>query len=171
MRMSAVLAVHVHRGQVYGGRPYMTHLVDVWRVICDVYPQDTALQDAALLHDAIEDAPKEMDVQTLILDHIGLGSEVLFLVVAVTDEPGETRAERKAKTLPKTAAAGWRAAALKLADRLCNMRSAAAGSKHEKMYREEFPAFRDALYPVTACRPELAPLWTELEQLYRGRGE
>lgn len=169
--MSAVLAERIHRGQLYGGHPYMAHLEDVWRVIRDIYPEDTALQDAALLHDAIEDAPKGMDVRTLILDHIGLGSEVLGLVESVTDEPGETRAERKAKTLPKTATAGWRAAALKLADRLCNMRSAAAGSNHEKMYREEFPAFRDALYPVTADRLELAPLWAELEQLYRGRGE
>jgi hypothetical protein len=50
--------------------------------------------------------------------------------------------------------------AIKLADRLCNSRGAKAA-----MYRQELPAFKAALFPVTADRPELAALWAALEAL------
>jgi (p)ppGpp synthase/HD superfamily hydrolase len=153
------LASYIHAGQRYGNRPFISHVIDVHEVIAALYPDDVELQAAAYLHDAIEDAPEGMDARQMIAVRCGAG--VLALVEAVTDEPGETRAERKAKTLPKTAAAGWRAVALKRADRSCNMR----GQAHAAMYRAELPAFRAALFPVTAERPELAPLWAELDRL------
>lgn len=149
------LASYIHAGQRYGTRPFISHVIDVHAVIAALYPDDIELQAAAYLHDAIEDAPDNMDVRQMIA--VRCGADVLALVEAVTDEPGDTRDERKAKTLPKTAAAGWRAVALKLADRSCNMRG-----ERLAMYQRELPAFRAALYPVTAGRPELAPLWAGL---------
>ena len=154
-----VLACYIHAGQRYGTGPYISHCTDVCNLIAEVYPDDDVLKAAATLHDAIEDAPADIDARAMILARCG--SDVLALVEAVTDEPGATRAERKAKTLPKTAAGGWRAVAVKLADRICNCRDQAwrAG------YRKEQPAFRAALYLVTADRPELAPLWAHLDSL------
>lgn len=149
------LASYIHAGQRYGAQPFISHVIDVHAVIAGLYPDDIELQAAAYLHDAIEDAPDNMDVRQMIA--VRCGADVLALVEAVTDEPGDTRAERKAKTLPKTAAAGWRAVAIKLADRSCNMRG-----ERLAMYQRELPAFRAALYPVTADRPELAPLWAGL---------
>jgi (p)ppGpp synthase/HD superfamily hydrolase len=152
------LAGYIHAGQRYGAGPYVSHCIDVRNLIAEAYPGDDVLKAAAVLHDAIEDAPADIGARALILQHCG--PDVLALVEAVTDEPGANRAERKAKTLPKTAAAGWRAVAIKLADRLCNSH----GPKAD-MYRRELPAFKAALYPVTADRPELAPLWAALEAL------
>lgn len=153
------LACYIHAGQRYGAGPYISHCIDVCNLIAEVYPDDDALKAAAVLHDAIEDAPADLDARAMILERCG--PEVLALVEAVTDEPGVNRRERKAKTLPKTAAAGWRAVAIKLADRICNSR----GPSHRPMYRKEQAAFRAALYPVTADRPELAALWADLDLL------
>ena len=154
------LASYLHAGQRYGKGPFISHITDVHAIIAALYPDDVELQAAAYLHDAVEDAPEGMDARQMIA--VRCGAAVLDLVEAVTDEPGASRAERKAKTLPKTAAAGWRAVALKLADRVCNMRAAGRAAA---MYRAELPAFRAALFEVTTDRPELAPLWAELDRL------
>jgi (p)ppGpp synthase/HD superfamily hydrolase len=153
------LALYIHAGQRYGEGPHISHCTDVRDLIASIYPDDDEIQAAAMLHDAIEDAPAHMDARALILSHCGPG--VLALVEAVTDEPGASRRERKAKTLPKTAAAGWRAVAIKVADRACN----SADPAWRGMYSKEHPAFRAALYPVTADRPELANLWVALDAL------
>lgn len=157
------LACYIHAGQRYGADPFISHCIDVRDVVAAIYPLDEVLHAAAGLHDAIEDAPDGTDARALILRHCG--PEVLALVEAVTDEPGDTRAERKAKTLPKTAAAGWRAVAIKLADRLCNSRS----PTHGTMYRREYPAFKEALFHVMTDRPELGPLWAALDAIAEGR--
>lgn len=154
------LASYLHAGQRYGDLPFISHVTDVHAIIAEIYPTDVELQAAAYLHDAVEDAPEGMDARQMIA--VRCGPDVLALVEAVTDEPGATRAERKAKTLPKTAAAGWRAVAIKLADRVCNMRRA---GRMAARYRAELPAFRAALFEVTADRLELAPLWAELDRL------
>ena len=154
------LASYLHAGQRYGKGPFISHVTDVHAIIAALYPDDVELQAAAYLHDAVEDAPEGMDARQMIA--VRCGAAVLALVEAVTDEPGASRAERKAKTLPTTAAAGGRAVALKLADRVCNMRAAGRAAA---MYRAELPAFRAALFDVTTDRPELAPLWAELDRL------
>ena len=159
-RRGYTLAAWIHAGQRYGDDPYIAHCNEVHDLIASLYPGDEVLQVAAGLHDAIEDAPTGMDARALIARECG--AEVLALVEAVTDEPGSTRAERKANTLPKTAAAGWRAVAIKLADRLSNAR----GDKLE-MYRREYPAFRAALYPVSEDRAELRLLWDTLDRMHR----
>jgi (p)ppGpp synthase/HD superfamily hydrolase len=156
------LAGYIHAGQRYGAGPYISHCIDVRNLIAEVYPDDDVLKAAAVLHDAIEDEKYgDINARAMILERCG--PEVLALVEAVTDAPGATRAERKENTLPKIAAAGWRAVAIKLADRICNSR----GPFHRPMYRKEQAAFRAALYPVTADRPELAPLWAELNSLLK----
>jgi (p)ppGpp synthase/HD superfamily hydrolase len=153
------LAAYIHAGQRHGDRPYLSHCIDVHNLIASIYPYDESLKAAALLHDAIEDAPDDIDARKMILD--ACGPDVLALVEALTDEPGANRRERKAKTLPKTAAAGPRAVAIKLADRICNVRD----PHFRSMYRKEHPAFKAALYPVVTDRPELSALCVTLDDL------
>lgn len=158
------IASAVHANQKYGTQPYMVHPTAVFAETVARFRTEYNMQQAAILHDTLEDAPGGLDVAGLIVARCG--DEVLQLVQAVTDEPGDTRAERRAKTLPKIAAAGWRAAAIKVLDRLCNARcSSVENDSKLQMYREEYAEFHAALHPVTAHLRELESAWLELDTL------
>jgi (p)ppGpp synthase/HD superfamily hydrolase len=113
----------------------------------------------AWLHDVLEDTEvKEEELCAAV------GTRVTKLVVSVTDEPGANRRERKAKTYPKTRAAGPLAVALKLADRIANVSRCVIDSKAEpspllKMYREEYVDFWNALH---STEDGLNDFWTRL---------
>lgn len=129
--------------QLYGFVPYTHHLFDVVDVLDDFGFFDEIIQAAAILHDIIEDTrgkPNEMkkrDVEEMF------GDKVADLVWAVTSEEGPNRKVRNALTYPKIRAAGVRATALKLADRIANVSS---GGNAYEMYKKEHSDFRHALY-------------------------
>jgi len=129
---------HVHRkGQLYGPLPYTHHLAKVEEVIVRFCGDDLALRTAAWLHDAPEDTDATVrDVEE------AFGEEVGALVSAVTNEPGPNRKTRAALTYPKIRAAGPRATALKLADRIANVSN---GGAAVEMYRKEHDGFKHGL--------------------------
>lgn len=78
------LAHHAHVGQYRKGTriPYITHPVAVSETLARLYPEDTELHLAALLHDVLEDTPlsfAELERRA--------GSTLARLVLAVSDQP------------------------------------------------------------------------------------
>jgi len=128
----------IRKGQMYGVVPYAHHCSDVEYILRLFGECREELLAAAWLHDVVEDTDQKLrDVEE------NFGEEVARLVGAVTSEPGESRKVRNALTYPKIRKAGPDAIRLKLADRIANV-SAVGGSL--KMYKNEYPDFRHALY-------------------------
>jgi (p)ppGpp synthase/HD superfamily hydrolase len=146
---------------MYGEERFMVHLRRVDNTLRHFGIIHEDMRAAAYLHDILEDTDvTEEELRDHFLPH------VIALVKAVTDEPGETRAERKAKTYLKIRRAGYFAIILKLADRIANVEAALnSGSRHLEMYREEHPEFRKAIlgdYYVTDTEKRM---WQYLDDL------
>lgn len=164
IHQAMAFAIVAHGDQKYGHEPYFRHLVWVDKVLCQHgYENDIPLRQAAYLHDVLEDTKTTADE----LQH-AFGTEVVDLVFAVTNEPGENRKARHAATYPKIAAAGERAVTLKLADRIANVEACHAGAGKQKpnlldMYRREHEGFVQTF-------GHLGPraLWTHLEHALAG---
>lgn len=172
-------ASYYHRNQKYGDErlPYTRHLEAVENVLIEFgWGLDSDMLAAAWLHDVIEDCQPEVTAGVV---RAKFGSALADLVSRVTDEPGKNRAERHTATYPKIAG-NERATALKLADRIANVRhcgeprrlpneSACQSAEHRSlfsMYLKEYPEFRLALYET---RPATEAMWRELDKLM-GRG-
>jgi (p)ppGpp synthase/HD superfamily hydrolase len=157
-------AVEAHAGQQYSGQPYTYHLARVAGLVQDYAEELTGAVSnekmiaAGWLHDVLEDTTTT--VQEL---RKRFGHDVTALVVAVTDDPGETRAERHATTYPRIRQAGHQAVGLKLCDRLANLKGCVALNNNRllRMYLSEHLGFRGVLK-----RPdELPGLWNTIEQV------
>lgn len=124
-------AFGAHGQQRYGKAPYSAHLEAVVQVLLsEGFVSNIPLLCAAWLHDVLEDTDfTAQDLMPLF------GAQVVDLVVSVTDEPGATRAERKAKTLPKTRKGGSNAVALKLADRIANVEAVVKEAQASEPHR------------------------------------
>jgi len=141
MARNLAAMVHLDRGQRYDDSPYTTHLADVVDVLLEFDYIDKDLLAAAWLHDAVEDTGL-----TLATIEYFCGRKVANLVECVTDADAPTRAERKALTYVKIKSSPD-AVALKLADRIANMRFAVRtdNKRQQKMYRKEADEFEYAL--------------------------
>jgi len=114
------------------------------------------LQAAAWLHDVLEDTPTTREGLLSVF-----GPEITDLVWAVTDEPGQNRKERIAKTLVKTRQSSL-GVALKLCDRMANASASCAPNSppnFAKMYYMEYPTFYRALH----VPGEWTELWEALD--------
>jgi guanosine-3',5'-bis(diphosphate) 3'-pyrophosphohydrolase len=153
-----LFAIAVHGDQKYGDDPYAKHL-DAVAALAEPYGKQAVT--VAYLHDAVEDtsatlAQIEQQFDPFIATCVGL----------LTDEPGPTRKERKAKTYTKMATVTGPtelALIVKAADRLANVRACIAGARAAQweVYRSEHAAFHHAAYRAGLCDP----LWAELQQL------
>ena len=151
------LACRAHQGQRYGARPYRAHLDEVAALV-RAYGETAIV--LAYLHDIIEDTgtpPGELDRM--------FGAFITRCVLLLTDAPGASRGQRKARTCEKLRAipAGAPeelALVVKAADRLANVRACLRDDPARlAMYRREHPAFRAAAY-----RRGLAEaFWQELD--------
>lgn len=162
MTTALQFAIERHQGQMYGTKPYVLgHLCPVAiLVVSSGFPD---LEDAAYLHDVVEDTKttiKEVEDE--------FGPETADLVWAVTSEQGQNRKERNAATYPKIAQAGTEAIALKLCDRIVNVEECLATQDAKlSMYRKEYPDFRAALYQEDAD-PRVLALWARLDRKTSG---
>lgn len=147
-------AIRAHGHQKYANGPYVAHLDAVVTVLKEFGHFDSALLDAAYLHDVMEDTDTSLEE---LLDWFL--PEVVELVVTVTDQLGKNRAERHAATYPRIAR-NPKAVTLKLADRIANVRASVKHGTHWKMYREEYSAFRAALKGE-----HHGAMWAELDRL------
>ena len=101
------------------GEPYVNHLIEVAEMIAKALPEpDANLIIAALLHDSIEDAG-------VTAEDIAqrFGSDVAGLVNEVTDDKSLPKQERKRLQIENAPKKSTRAQAIKLADKISNLRS------------------------------------------------
>ena len=152
-------ALAAHGSQRYGDRPYSFHLEAVVQLLS---PYGVEAQVIGYLHDVVEDTEAtESDIRERF------GALVADCVSLLTDSPGRSRAERKAKTSARLAgvAAGPAELALlvKAADRLANVRTCVLDDRRGLLavYRGEHRSFRRAAYREGLCEP----FWVELDAL------
>jgi hypothetical protein len=154
-----------HDGQQYGNVPYTDHLSHVEDLVIS-YGIEFAV--AAWLHDVVEDT--EITIDQL---QSAFPGSVSLAVNLMTDPEGKNRKERKTKLYTRFHEALHRpvvfhhvdvAMVVKVADRLANVQSCedTADFKLLKMYKKEYPEFRDALYREMS---PAQPLWDELDEL------
>lgn len=142
------LAQAAHGDQRYGAHPYVVHLDEVASLLEEFGYHDGALLAAAYLHDSLEDtALTRAEIEE------AFDGRVATMVAFVTDEDGPNRKERKRRTYARMAAELAaappddelliQAVALKLADRLANLRASQRPGARDlrAMYREEHPIF------------------------------
>lgn len=155
-----LFALNAHKGQMYGEFPYEKHLTDVVEVISSytgATELDNAILAAAWLHDSIEDT--DVTFKDVFEE---FGRVVARIVFACTDEPGKNRRERHERTYPKLMAAGRDAIAVKLADRISNVRhSLKFNHSMFQMYQREYADFKAALH----LPGELKEMWAILDVL------
>ena len=130
--------------QLYGNiLPYTHHLAAVEAVLIRYgFGMDDELRAAAWLHDVVEDTlGRNNEVRVRDIEEV-FGENVAKLVSAVTSEDGPNRKTRNALTYPKIREAGYRAQALKLADRIANIEF---GGRAGDMYKKEHDGFKHGI--------------------------
>jgi (p)ppGpp synthase/HD superfamily hydrolase len=169
--MNAIeFAVAAHGDQRYGdGRPYATHLAETVDVLCQFWElfsrvDYTMITDAAWLHDTLEDTHTTLgEIDALF------GPRVAQLVSAVTNNYAiRDMHERSLNAYAKIRSTGRLAVALKLADRIANVRNSHAGDRFATRYVADFRDFVRALYHAD---DKLGPMWDVLTQLIAERSE
>ncbi len=115
-------AAQKHKGQCRkdGKIPYINHPIQVANLLSNCGENDLSLLSAAVLHDTIEDtktSPEE--IRELF------GEEVLSIVLEVTDDKMLSKNERKQAQIDKAPNKSRKAKALKLADKICNVKDIA----------------------------------------------
>lgn len=119
---AARFAAEKHAAQKRKGEanePYINHLLEVAELVSGAISEsDIPLVMAALLHDTIEDTDT---TQEELAEQFG--SDVAYLVAEVTDDRSLTKAERKRLQIETAPRKSVRAQAIKLADKISNVRS------------------------------------------------
>lgn len=146
-RMNAawLLAQKAHSGQLrQSGEPYVTHPLAVAELVYELIEPDADALCAALLHDVVEDS----DTSLASIEE-QFGSDVAGIVDGVSklDQVGSASAlSTKEATLRKLVGAGgrdWRVFAVKLCDRLHNMRTlgSVSANKRRRVATETYSIF------------------------------
>lgn len=156
-------AVLKHSGQVHGTRPFIVHLTEVVDTLHEFGYKDDDLTAAAWLHDVVEDTSVEIEEI-----YSEFGSRIGDLVDALTDGPGASRLEKKAKpyaTIPNIPGS----VIVKLADRIANVRHTLAdlqpdAPQYYQMYKREHSGFCNALGKTG----EGKEMWYLLDNLLTG---
>jgi (p)ppGpp synthase/HD superfamily hydrolase len=152
-----------HGDQQYdSGLSYDFHLNKVEEVAVRFGFSSRTIRMICQGHDVIED-PKLTPRQLLMA---GASRIVVNAIMALSDEPGANREERKAKTYPKIAK-NRRALIVKLCDRIANVEYGISTGNLRKftMYKGEFPEFERQLR--NHADAELEPMWQHLEYLFQ----
>lgn len=150
-----------HDGQAYGDGAFLEeHLGRVVSTLQEFGESNEVLLAAAWLHDTVEDTDITIDDV-----RAEFGDDVADLVWRLTDEPGDNRRERHAKTFRKIR--GRRdAVRVKLADRIANVEASLEQRSHLfGMYRSEHDHFTSELYR----EGEWEDMWGRLNRLLRTR--
>jgi len=180
------LAERAHSGQRrQSGEPYVTHPLAVAELLLELLPPDADLLCAALLHDTVEDT--EVSVEVLREQFGDSVADIVDGVSKLDQVKLPAASSAKEETLKKLIAAGgrdWRVFAVKLCDRLHNMRTlqSVGVEKRRRVATETEAVFlplaryvglrRVAIELETLCRQSLRPWrWRALARwtLYKRR--
>lgn len=160
LKKARAFAIQHHGKQQYGDQPYVHHLDAVASIL---EPYGETAQVIGYLHDVVEDTPvTTQDVAALFTPFIAQAVSIL------TDQPGDSRQERKQKTYARMATVSGElelALIVKAADRLANLHACLANNHPDRlrMYLSEHEAFTQAVYRPGLCED----LWVEIKQHVR----
>lgn len=161
LRYARDFAIRVHGDQMYGTRPYVTHLDDVAEIVA---PYGAFATMVAFLHDVVEDTSATIDDIAYAFGELAARS-----VLLLSDPSLPNRRLRKIAMADRFRGAddgltATTARIVKAADRLANMRRCIQDRdmKRLRMYADESALFVAAVYAPGVCEP----IWTALEQAY-----
>ena len=163
---AAHFAAEKHSGQRRKGataEPYINHLLEVAELVSGALAEpDTNLVIAALLHDTIEDAgvTKEELAQAF-------GADVAELVAELTDDKSLPRAERKRLQVVNAPKKSVRAAVVKIADKMSNLRGILSSPPTDWSVQRRREYFDWARQVVDALTLPNQKLKAEFDKLYR----
>lgn len=165
---AAEFAAHKHRDQRRkdaGASPYINHPLSVASVLCNEGGiSDPVILAAALLHDTLE------DTETSYEELRGqFGEEIADVVVEVTDTKWLAKHSRKRLQISKAAHSSTRAAAVKIADKISNLRAMLATPPEGWTLQRKQEYFDWAAQVVAAVRGEHPALEQRFDALYRQR--
>lgn len=102
--------------------PYINHPIELANLLANKGGiEDLVVLKAAVLHDTIEDTETTMDELVKLF-----GREVADVVLEVTDDKSLAKARRKELQIEHAGHTSPKAALVKLADKICNLRDLAA---------------------------------------------
>ena len=161
-----VLAKNAHSGQTrQSGEPYHTHPLAVAGILFDLLGPDADAICAALLHDVVEDTDTPLaSIRADFGDAVAHIVDGVSKLESIKTSVGITAASKE-DTLRKLVAAGgrdWRVFAVKLCDRLHNMRTLGPVSR-EKQRRVALET--SLVYAPLARYVGFRQIATELEEL------
>lgn len=151
-----------HGEQRYGPHPYSYHLDRAEEVAIRFgFGRSSIVRMGCQSHDVIEDTGETRESMLAA----GFPLSVVDIASACTDEPGATRDEKKAKTLPKIRR-NQRAVVVKLCDRIANVEFSVLTGNVTKfeMYKDEQLELSRQLR--LRHESKLEPLWDHLERLF-----
>lgn len=153
------IAERVHVNQQYGvGIPYTQHLQDVVNVLREFGFESDDYLCAAWLHDSLEDT--DLSGSEVISN---FGENVFKMIDSVTNGHEGNRKQRAERSYVLMYI-NRIAIALKLADRIANVRASKDSSDSKfLMYKKEYPYFKQRLYKFG----EYDDMWAELDQLLK----
>jgi (p)ppGpp synthase/HD superfamily hydrolase len=143
--------------------PYLNHLIEVAELVSlAITEPDTNLVAAALLHDTIEDTKtsKEELVQEF-------GPDIASLVAEVTDDKSLPNAVRKRLQIEHAPRLTVRAQAIKIADKISNLRGILSTPPEDWDLRRKREYFDWARRVVEGCAAPNAFLKEEFAQVMR----
>jgi guanosine-3',5'-bis(diphosphate) 3'-pyrophosphohydrolase len=157
-----------HRDQRRKGQraePYINHPLDLAHVLWfEGGVRDEATLVAALLHDTLE------DTQTTVQELQGeFGEEIGSIVMEVSDEPTLDWRVRKKLQVTRAKTATPRARLVKLADKICNLRSLIASPPQRWSVERRRAYFDWAREVVEQLRGTNLSLEERFDQVYRQR--
>jgi guanosine-3',5'-bis(diphosphate) 3'-pyrophosphohydrolase len=166
---AAHFAAQKHAGQRRKGaaaEPYINHLLEAAELVASALAEpDTNLIIAALLHDTVEDTgtTKEELAETF-------GSDVADLVMEVTDDKSLPKAERKRLQVVHASQISVRAQAIKLADKISNLRAIVSSPPADWSVERKREYFDWAKRVVDGLSAPNQILKAEFERLYEKTG-
>lgn len=150
-----------------------THPLAVQGLLVQAGIDDPHVHSAALLHDVLEDNPSPYGAHLAAAIEQQLGTGVLKLVQALTDDTTQPHAERKARQLTKYHHAPWQVQLVKLADLVAAAQEGPAPmwtAAKRKSYREHRILL--VAHALTGVCPQLEhafhiamakPVWTSAQ--------
>lgn len=157
---------HRHQRRKGAGRlPYINHPLDLAHALWfEGGVRDEITLAAAILHDTIE------DTQTTVQELQGeFGAAVAKIVMETSDEPTIDWRVRKKLQITRARTASQGAREVKLADKLCNLRSLIASPPQRWSLERQRDYFDWAKRVVDELRGTNAELEARFDQIYRQR--
>jgi len=138
--------------------PYVNHPISLANVLAnEAAVTDTEILIAAILHDTIEDTETKAEELTA-----QFGTEIASIVMEVTDDKALPKAERKQRQIDHAPDLSKKAKAVKLADKICNLRDIANSPPNDWALERRQEYFDWAKQVVDGLRGK----WPALEEIF-----